>query len=89
MLRKQSRWMEELAIYNCKFVYVKGEDNTVADTLSRYPAHDASMAKAELNVRHPYQYAEEEELIIIGVLSVGSPVWDGVSSLAEHPGNVH
>ena len=35
MLRRQLRWMEELLIYDCKFVYVKGEDNTVVDVLSR------------------------------------------------------
>src|SRR5688572_16268604 len=29
--------MEELAVYDCKFVYVCGEDNTVADALSRLP----------------------------------------------------
>ena len=32
--RRQARWMEEHAIYDCKFVYVKGEDNTMADSLS-------------------------------------------------------
>ena len=26
-----------MAIYDCKFVYVKSEDNTVADSLSRFP----------------------------------------------------
>ena len=29
----QARWMETLSIYNCKFVYIKGEDNTMADAL--------------------------------------------------------
>lgn len=37
MSRRQTRWMEELAIYDAKIVYIKGEDNTVADALSRYP----------------------------------------------------
>lgn len=37
MSRHQACWMEELAIYNCKFVYVKGSDNSVADSLSRFP----------------------------------------------------
>ena len=37
MSRRQARWMEELSIYDCKFVYVKGTNNTVADALSRYP----------------------------------------------------
>ena len=37
MSRWQLHWMEELSIYNCQFVYVKGEENTVADTLSCLP----------------------------------------------------
>ena len=30
----QVRWMEMLSIYNCKFLYVKGQDNTMANALS-------------------------------------------------------
>src|ERR1700678_1307856 len=37
MSRRQARWMEELSIYDCKFVYVKGTDNSAADALSRHP----------------------------------------------------
>jgi len=33
--RRQARWMEFMSQYNVKIVYVKGEDNTVADALSR------------------------------------------------------
>jgi hypothetical protein len=33
--RRQAHWMETLSIYDCKFVYVKGQDNTMADALSR------------------------------------------------------
>ncbi|RXW11428.1 hypothetical protein EST38_g14427, partial [Candolleomyces aberdarensis] len=32
---RQQRWMEYLSQFDGKFVYVKGEDNTVADALSR------------------------------------------------------
>jgi hypothetical protein len=35
--RRQARWMEFLSQYDGKIVYVKGEDNTVADALSRLP----------------------------------------------------
>lgn len=35
--RRQTRWMEELSIYDTNFVYIKGADNSVADALSRYP----------------------------------------------------
>ncbi|KAF7339146.1 Reverse transcriptase-RNase H-integrase [Mycena venus] len=33
--RRQARWMELLSQYDCKITYVKGEDNSVADALSR------------------------------------------------------
>ena len=35
--RRQARWMEFFSQYDGKIVYVKGEDNTVADALSRLP----------------------------------------------------
>lgn len=35
--RQQARWMEFLSQYDRNIVYVKGEDNTVADVLSRLP----------------------------------------------------
>lgn len=35
--RRQARWMEFLSQFDCKMVYVKGEDNSVADALSRLP----------------------------------------------------
>src|ERR1700678_2783273 len=37
MSRRQARWMEELSVYDCKFIYVKGTDNSAADALSRHP----------------------------------------------------
>ena len=53
--RRQARWMEELSIYDCKFVYVKGSDNCVADALSRYPQTLVSSCNdAESSAAHPY-----------------------------------
>ena len=53
--RRQARWMEELSIYDCKFVYVKGCDNSVADALSRYPTTPVSNpTDAETTAIHPY-----------------------------------
>ena len=55
MSRRQARWMEELSIYDCKFVYVKGSNHTVADALSRYPTSTVSSPKdAEATALHPY-----------------------------------
>lgn len=47
--------MEKLAIYDCKFVYDKGEDNSVADALSCYPYFSESdPLEAENFATHPY-----------------------------------
>jgi hypothetical protein len=35
--RCQARWMEYLSQYDHKIIYIKGEDNTVTDALSRLP----------------------------------------------------
>ena len=58
--------MEELAIYNCKFIYVKGEDNTVTDALSRYP-HNAitDCAETERLAHHPCNYSAQEEVCAV------------------------
>jgi hypothetical protein len=38
--RRQARWMEFLSQYDGKIVYVKGDDNCVADALSCIPPHN-------------------------------------------------
>ena len=48
---RQSRWMEFLSQYDCTIVYVKGEDNTVADALSRVEFTKDSI-KAQDRARH-------------------------------------
>jgi hypothetical protein len=35
--RRQARWMEHLSQFDMSIHYIRGEDNTVADTLSRLP----------------------------------------------------
>ena len=62
--RRQARWMEELAIYNCKFVYVRGEENMAANALSRYP-HEltANLDDVEKKAQHPYTYSMEEHVV--------------------------
>jgi hypothetical protein len=44
--RRQARWMEFLSQFDFKIVYVKGEDNTVADSLSRLPSDFPDSASA-------------------------------------------
>jgi len=55
--RRQARWMEFMSQYDAKIVYVKGEDNTVADALSRLP----TPPDAKVNVRHAYSHCPEDE----------------------------
>ena len=40
--RRQARWMEFLSQYDGKIVYVKGDENSVADALSRIPHLETS-----------------------------------------------
>jgi|SRR5882762_3897745 len=35
--RRQLRWQELMSQYDMEIIYIPGEDNTVADTLSRVP----------------------------------------------------
>jgi hypothetical protein len=47
--------MEFLSIYDYKFIYVKGDANTVADALSRLPDLICkTTSEAELVATHPY-----------------------------------
>ena len=43
--RRQARWQEFLAEYDFDIVYVKGDENTVADALSRMPEEGEGTAK--------------------------------------------
>jgi hypothetical protein len=38
--RRQARWQEFFGQYDFTIQYIKGEDNMVADALSRLPAED-------------------------------------------------
>ena len=40
MRRRQARWQEFLGQYDFDTEYIPGEENTVADALSRLPAED-------------------------------------------------
>jgi hypothetical protein len=59
--RRQARWMELMSIYDCKFVYIKDEDNTVADALSRLLSLPCSSSpSAEALASHPYNSSSPE-----------------------------
>lgn len=68
MLRRQLHWMEELSIYDCKFVYVKGEDNTVADVLLRLPyncVEKQEIWNAEEDAKYPLAYRMEDTVTVL------------------------
>jgi hypothetical protein len=80
MSRRQARWMEELSVYDCKFVYVKGADNTVADALSRYPVNLVSNPEiAEVNAKRPFTLYENAQPT---VLDHPSPTHSPLSMIA-------
>jgi len=52
-----SCWMEFMSQYNAKIIYVKGEDNTVADALSCLPM----FMNAEVNAKHAYSHCADDK----------------------------
>ena len=68
--RRQARWMEELASFDCKFVYIKGEHNTVADALSRYPFQNTTSShEAELHAQQPFTSTSSIEQALLNIPS--------------------
>jgi hypothetical protein len=48
--RRQARWMEHLSQFDMSIHYIRGEDNTVADALSRLPLDNAEDAPDDIDV---------------------------------------
>ncbi|KAJ3561342.1 hypothetical protein NP233_g10248 [Leucocoprinus birnbaumii] len=82
--RQQARWMELLQQYDFEIVYVKGEDNAVADALSRTNFEETSME--ENAWKHcPNDYIDELEIPVCAVLEAPkiSP-WEATLVLIRH-----
>lgn len=47
--RRQARWLEELSQFDMNIRYIRGEDNTVADSLSRIPPDESPVTDKELD----------------------------------------
>lgn len=79
MSRWQLCWMEELSIYDCWFIYVKGEDNTVADALSRLPyncVEKKEIWNAEEDAAYPFSYHAD-------TVTIFAPKTDNVGSCSS------
>ena len=61
---RQARWMELLSQYDAHFIYIKGERNTVANSLSRRPINSTS-SKAEKHATQPYpaSFGDKEDFL--------------------------
>ena len=67
------RCMEKLQEYNFKISYITGKENTIADTLSRFPATKATANTGELDeapcvcrtVQNPYEWCFHERVCSI------------------------
>ena len=57
--RRQARWMELMSQYDASIVYIKGEENSMVDALSRLPCEDAH-DEAIRHAWHPYSYCEDD-----------------------------
>ena len=71
--------------YDAKIIYIKGEDNTVADALSHLPC-ESTEEYAEQNTKHPYSYCEDESSLISFICPKSSlTTLSAACALAEGP----
>jgi RNase H-like domain found in reverse transcriptase len=61
--RRQARWTEFLSQYIYDIHYVKGEDNTVADALSRLPVVDEAVPPKPVNISAIFSIPSDPELL--------------------------
>ena len=85
--RRQARWMEFLSQFDAKMVYIKGDENSVADALSRMPT-DTNSSTADASARHPYDFCEDDDtLCIVASISLSTPQgpWETAKALLTSP----
>ena len=82
--RRQARWMEDLSIYDCKFVYVRGQDNTMADALSRYPTQNTSSDSiAQHKAQHPHIGFNHKNIVLLDRTSSDFSPLTSISALTD------
>jgi len=85
--RRQARWMEFMSQFDVKIVYIKGDDNTVADALSRLPLNNESV-HPEKSARHLYAFYDNDEtygFIASIFLPEACGPWESVTALSSLP----
>jgi hypothetical protein len=80
--RLQARWMEFMSQFDAKIVYIKGDENTVADALSRFPS-PKTLEEAENVARHPYNFCEDDD-DVTSIASIVIPELFGPWETATH-----
>ena len=72
--RRQARWMEFLSQYDGKIVYVKGDENSVADALSRFPnleTSDFTTTPLAENMALPIYHDALDKGVVASTVSLG------------------
>ena len=91
--RNQAELMEEGKVlqFDARIVYIKGDDNVVADALSRLPTQIDSHT-ADVSARHPYDFCEDDDtLCTVACLSIPSSEgpWATAKALAACSAPLH
>jgi len=84
LLHHQACWMELMSQFDAKIVYIKGEDNCMADALSRLPDNTVS-SSVEQKMQHPYTFCEDDNAECM-ITSIALPTnygpWESVKVLS-------
>jgi len=85
----QALWMELMSQYDAKIVYIKGDDNCVADALSQLLTED-TLTEVESIAQHPYSYCSDEDDTLHAMATLHSDYlvhtpMEAANSLADGP----
>lgn len=70
--RRQARWQEFMSQYEMDIIYIRGEDNTVADALSRLPLDDTPVTDIEEEHLTPWKTWANMSNSVNAVLSINA-----------------
>ena len=63
-------------------VYVKGQDNTMANALSRYPSHHTcSDTSAKMSTQHPHTGFNKDNIIILDCSNISTTPLTSIAAL--------